>query len=378
MKILLFVGNYLPGYKAGGPIKTISNLINSTHKDIKYSIVTRDRDLGEDQVYPNVNIGQWNTVGNCSVFYSGSVLRDVKKIFTLISSKEYDAVYLNSFFSIRFSLIPLLLSKFARIPILLGPRGEFSDGALNISSKKKKIFIKLYVFLGLNKNITFQASSTYEYSDIKKVFGNNKIFIAEDIGSQDYSEKLSIKNSSFIKLVCLSRISPMKNILYALEVLNKTNCEVIFDIYGPLEDMSYWEECNKKINVLPENITVNYKGILKPSDVVGTLSTYDLFFMPTRGENYGHVIAEAFCAGLPVLIANTTPWRDLAGNGIGWDLSLDEPLHFSLAIENASGMSAEAYQKYRENVSSWAKAKFSSSEAVSANIEMFKSLVENK
>ena len=377
MKILLFLGNYLPGYKSGGPIKTISNLINSTYKDIEYNIVTRDRDLGEKQPYSNINIGQWNTVGNCSVFYSGSLLKDFKKIFTLISSKEYDAVYLNSFFSIRFSLIPLLFSKFVRIPILLGPRGEFSEGALNISSKKKKLFLKLYIFLGLNKNITFQASSTYEYSDIKKLFNNNKIFIAEDIGSQDYSKNLSIKNSSFIKLVCLSRISPMKNILYALEILDKTNCEVVFDIYGPLEDMLYWEECNKIIDVLPENITVNYKGVLKPIDVVETLSTYDLFFMPTRGENYGHVIAEAFCAGLPVLIANTTPWRDLVKNGIGWDLSLDEPIQFSLAIENASGMSAKAYQKFRENVLSWAKAKFSSSEAVSANIEMFKSLVKN-
>ena len=100
--------------------------------------------------------------------------------------------------------------------------------------------------------------------------------------------------------------------------------------------------------------------------------------MPTKGENYGHVIAEALCAGLPILIANTTPWRDLVSKGIGWDISLEEPMQFSFAIEKASAMSAESYQEYRQNVLSWAKIKFSQPETVNANKAMFKFVVENK
>ena len=34
---------------------------------------------------------------------------------------------------------------------------------------------------------------------------------------------------------------------------------------------------------------------------------YDLLFLPTKGENFGHVILESMSAGTPVLISDTTP-----------------------------------------------------------------------
>ena len=142
--------------------------------------------------------------------------------------------------------------------------------------------------------------------------------------------------------------------------------------------MVYWNACEELIKNLPLHVVVNYKGQLKPGEVVDTLSMYDLFFMPTKGENYGHVIAEALCAGLPILISDATPWRDLEDKGIGWDISLESPEEYSLAIEKAFLMSAESYKEYRESVLSWSKAMFSRSEAVNAHKTMFKLLAENK
>jgi len=108
MKVLLLNAYYLPGYKGGGPIKTTVNLINATSADINYCVVTSDRDLGDEHPYSNVNIGQWNSFENCSVFYAESGLRGFRQLQKIILSKDYDVVYLNSFFSVRFSLIPLL------------------------------------------------------------------------------------------------------------------------------------------------------------------------------------------------------------------------------------------------------------------------------
>jgi glycosyltransferase involved in cell wall biosynthesis len=379
MKVLLLNAYYLPGYKGGGPIKTTVNLINATSADIDYCVVTSDRDLGDEYPYSNVSIGQWNSIENCSVFYAEGSLKGLRQLNKIMSSKDYNVVYLNSFFSVRFSLIPLFLAKIFKKPIILGPRGEFSEGALSLKAFKKKLYIQLYKFLGLARGVVFQASSNFEFNDIKKALGgHNKIFVAEDIGSQEYAKDLVVKDNAVIKLVFISRISPMKNLAYALEVLKSVSSPVIFDIYGPQEDAIYWNECEAIIKVLPERIVVHYKGLLKPSDVVDTLATYDLFFMPTKGENYGHIIAEALCAGLPILIANTTPWRDLVNKGVGWDISLEEPGQFALAIEKASAMSAESYQEYRQNVLSWAKIKFSQPEAVNANKSMFKFAVENK
>src|SRR5690606_1255432 len=106
---------------------------------------------------------------------------------------------------------------------------------------------------------------------------------------------LAPKDKSVLKIAFLSRISPIKNLTYALKVLSKIKKSIQFDIYGPLEDKTYWQECQDIIENMPENIKVNYKGQLNPNMVVDTLSEYDLFFMPTQGENYGHVIAEALC-----------------------------------------------------------------------------------
>lgn len=379
MKVLLLTGCYLPGYKGGGPIKTIANLVSTTSDVVQYSVVTSDRDLGDQEPYSAVKVGEWNQVESSSVYYAENGLKGLKQMSEIILKKDYQIIYLNSFFSVRFSLIPLLLAKIIGKSIVLGPRGEFSEGALSLKSLKKKIYIFLFKFFRLNKKIIFQASSEFESNDIKKALGfKTNYFIAENIGSQQYANNLANRNSATLNIVFLSRISPMKNLTYALEILSKVNCSVVFDIYGPIEDKLYWEQCNTIISKLSENVQVNYKGMLSPSEVVDTLATYDLFFMPTKGENYGHAITEALCAGLPILIANTTPWRDLKTKGIGWDIPLDNPEMFVQAIEQASAMTVEEYQVFRSDVLSWAKSKFDQSDAIEANTAMFHYAIENK
>lgn len=373
MKVLLLTSFFLPGYKGGGPIKSITNLIKSTSERVNYKVIASDRDLGDELPYSDVAIGRWNIMDNYSVFYAEIGLIGLKQLYNLMSKKEYDVVYLNSFFSIRFSFIPLLLAKIFNMPIVLAPRGELSEGALTLKKFKKKIYIKGFKNLGLTHGVVFQASSSFESIDIKKSLGyDSNVFVAQNIASQEYANNIGFKDDAVIKLVFISRITPKKNISYALDVLRNINCSVIFDIYGPQEDLVYWKTCEEIIKKLPRNVAVNYKGQLKPVEVVDTLSMYDLFFMPSRGENYGHVIAEALCAGLPILISDATPWRDLEDKGIGWDISLESPEKYSLAIEKAFLMSAERYKEYRESVLSWTKAMFSKSEAVNAHKTMFR------
>lgn len=379
MKILLFTGFYLPGYKGGGPIKTVANLVSTKSDVIDYKVVTSDRDLGDDKPYTEVVIGQWNQVGSSQVFYAKKGLKGLKEIAGTVLKKDYNIVYLNSFFSVRFSFIPLLIAKFLRQKVVLGPRGEFSTGALSLKSQKKQIFIKLYKYLGLHRGTIFQASSDYEASDIRRALGTKvDIQIAENIGSQKFAEELFIRTNNILKAVFVSRISPMKNLLVALEMLQKIQQSVSYHIYGPIEDLEYWAKCEAVISALPSHVQVEHKGELTPEKVVPTMSEYDLFFMPTKGENYGHVIAEALCAGLPILIADTTPWRNLQEQGIGWDLPLNNPDAFSAAIDQLAAMPADEHLKMREAVLAWAKNKFSQRDAVEANIAMFRYAFQKK
>ena len=372
IKVLVFTPYYLPGYKGGGPIKTIKNLMDQLGCEISFKLITSDRDLGDTSPYESISYDTWNEVGSAEVFYIQPSFAGYKQISSIITEKNYDIIYLNSFFSVRFSLIPMLMAKAFNKKVILGPRGEFSEGALSLKVQKKLAFIKLYIVLRLHKDTIFQASSDYEAQDIRNVLGSKvDIQIAEDIGAQEFAENLPISHSDTLNMVFVSRISPMKNLLAALEILHSVQNSLSYDIYGPIEDNEYWVKCEAVINALPENIQVEYKGELYPNEVVSTLSKYDAFFMPTKGENYGHVIAEALCAGLPILIADTTPWRNLQELGIGWDLPLNNPKVFSDTIDQLATLSVNDHHQMRKQVLAWAKNKFSQRDAVEANLAMF-------
>ena len=371
MKILTFSNFYLPGYKGGGPIKTIKNLISQTSDSLSYKVVTLDRDLGDASAYTDINLNSWNDLGYSQVFYSQMGFGGIKQIFGLLTKENYDVVYLNSFFSPTFSVLPLIIAKTLRQKVIVGPRGEFSEGALSLKLRKKNTFIKLYKLLNLHRGTIYQASSIYEAEDIKRVLGSDMdIVIAEDIGAQEFAKNIAIREQ-IIKAVFISRISPMKNLGFALEILKSVQKPLVYDIYGPIEDQGYWQHCQSIIADLPSHIDVQYKGELTPEQVVPTLSSYDFFFMPTKGENYGHVIAEALCAGLPLLISDATPWRNLSEQGLGWDLPLDNPSTFSNAINKLALMSNDDHYEMRKNVLKWAINKFSQRDAIEANIAMF-------
>ncbi|AOL94044.1 Glycosyl transferases group 1 [Porphyrobacter sp. LM 6] len=120
-----------------------------------------------------------------------------------------------------------------------------------------------------------------------------------------------------------------------------------FTIYGPHEDEDYWALCSAAIARLPANISVSIRGELPQERVAEVLRSFDLFFLPTLGENFGHSIAEALGAGLRVLISDRTMWRNLEREGVGHDLPLDAPEAFIQAIEDEAKLSWRAGQAAR-------------------------------
>ncbi len=379
MVVLTFSGYFLPGYKGGGPIKTIHNLFEQAGDEVEFKLLTRDRDLGDTLSYDSVNCGRWNDFKKSSVFYSQPGFKGYMQILSILRMNKYDLIYLNSFFSARFSIFPLLIANILNRKVVLGPRGEFSQGALALKSFKKRVFIHAFKILKLHRKIVFQASSNYEAEDIRRALGDSvDIYVAEDIGAQDFAQDMRARYDDTLKAVFVSRISPKKNLLGALKMLRGVEHPLEYHVYGPIEDADYWKQCQAVIESLPAHITAKHMGTLVPDEVVDVLSDYDVFFFPTKGENYGHVIAEALCAGLPIVIADTTPWRSLQEQGVGWDLPLDNPDAFRTVLDVLAAMSPAEHFEIRQNVLSWAKKKFSQRDAIDANIAMFKYAYEKK
>ena len=372
MRVLLFTGSYIPGYKAGGPIKTIKNLCFSLSGRVSFKVITSDRDLGDSMPYSQVRCGAWNKCASgADIFYAQPGFSGLRQIITLLFGCNYDLIYINSFFSPRFSFFPLVISKILGKSVVVAPRGELSSGALDLKWLKKSIFIFLYKIIGLSSKVIYQASSQYEEDDIRKALGDKvNIYVAENISSCSFPNSLKLRSESPLRLMVVSRISPIKNLLEALEILSIVECSVIYHIYGPIEDHNYWKKCEAIIDTLPSFVSVEYKGELLPNEVAQVMASYDFFFMPTQGENYGHAIVEALCSGLPLLISNTTPWRNLHSLGIGWDLPLSDLSKFSSTIESIAIMSPAQHLEMRKNTLAWAKDKFNQQASIEANMSL--------
>lgn len=338
--ILSLTGHYLPGYKAGGILRSMSNMADILSEDIKFKIITRDRDLGDKDCFPNIKPNSWNKIESSDVYYLEPKKINYKYVSKLISTTYSDYILLNSFFEklTFFALVNhKLLNK--RNQLILAPRGEFGPSALNVKFYKKVIYITFLKRLGFLSKITFLFSSEFEKLDFEKYISlKNKNFkILADLPNYKPFSDLEILDKSLnsdLKLIFLSRISPEKNLNYVLEILLKVKRKVILDIYGPIEDCNYWDQCLIKSAKLPTNITFNYNGAIHPNETSILYGNYDLFILPTLGENYGHVIVESWMAGTPVLISNNTPWLGLSKMKLGWDLNLDNIDDFIEVIES--------------------------------------------
>jgi glycosyltransferase involved in cell wall biosynthesis len=170
-----------------------------------------------------------------------------------------------------------------------------------------------------------------------------------------------------LRIVFLSRISLIKNLDFALNVLKQVRIPAVFDIYGQADDQAYWTYCQSLIADMPSHISVRYHGSIDHHDVPATLTRYDLFFLPTRGENYGHAIVESFAAGTPVLISDATPWRNLVEREVGWDLPLGNREAFAGCIDRLSEFSAEEYALYRAKSLAFFKTQVGNRRAVEEN-----------
>ena len=70
-------------------------------------------------------------------------------------------------------------------------------------------------------------------------------------------------------------------------------------------------------------------------------------FLPTLGENFGHVVPEALAAGCPVLLSDRTPWHDLEQHGAGWTLPLQSPEAFRRVVQQCTDMPAPEFDRLR-------------------------------
>ena len=359
--ILIICNYYLPGYKAGGGLRTLVNMVERFKHKFDFKIITLDHD-GDEIPYDSVKIDQWNDLDDTQVFYLSKSNVRLSKIRELIKAIEPDAIYLNSVFSVL-TINVLVLKKLKLIPqinIILAPEGELSEGALQLKAYRKKAFTSFSKFAGLYKNLIWKTTAEPEKKETEIFKGRGgQIFIAPNMPSKnlltDYEQNHKpFKAIGEARMIFLSRYMRKKNFGWLVENLKNIEGKLEIDIYGAIEDADYWTQTQKNINNLPQNIQVKYKGLVVHEKVLDKIFEYHFFILPTLGENFGHVFIEATAAGCPLIISDRTPWLNLEEKKIGWDIPLEKPDEWIKILNQCINLDNESYEELSSNARSFA------------------------
>jgi glycosyltransferase involved in cell wall biosynthesis len=346
-RVLVVTNHYLPGFRAGGPVRAIANTLTRLRHEVDFFVVTRDHDT-DGRPYHDVESGRWNVRDSATVYYAPRL--SLRVLHRCIDDSGCDLVWLNSFFA-RASLRLLASRRAGRVgrPVVLAPRGEFSPAALSLKRRRKAAAMAALRRLGCLDGIDWIASSPAERDEIARATGASSITcIRESVSpvAADAAPAAPPKAPGRQRAVFASRVDAMKNLLFLVDAIADCDGVIDLDIIGPIDDHAHWEQCRRRIAQLPRTITVRHLGPMPHDTLVRRLADYELMVLPTLGENFGHVVVEAWAAACPVLISDRTPWRDLAADGVGWDLPLERTAWIA-ALRRAVAMGADAHDVMR-------------------------------
>lgn len=375
--VLLMADRYLPGFKSGGPIRSLSNLAARLGDEFRFRVCTRDRDGGDTAAYPGLVDG-WQPVAGAEVRYLSPAEQRPGVIRREIRGAGHDVLYLNSLFSPRFSLAPLVLRRAGQLPprpVVLAPRGELSAGALSLKAPKKRAWLAAGRAAGLYHGVLWHATAPEEAEEIRHWFGARaEVHVAPNLGAANaVPADRAPRPDGPLRVLFLSRIARKKNLDVALRALERVRgARIDLHVHGPREDAAYWAECQAIAHALPPNVRMEYRGEVEHGRVAALMREHDLFLLPTRGENYGHAIVEAMRAGTPLLIADTTPWRGLADAGAGWDLPPRDVDGFARALEACAAMTPAEQAAMSRAVTAYAASRLDDHAAEEATRALFR------
>lgn len=329
LRILAVVEWYPPAYKAGGPIRSVHNLMQllRAQTDHHLEVVCGDRDLGSPSPLEGIEPDVPHSRDGIQVTYRSSVTLAwwLEKMRGTPDHPAPDVLYLNSLFSVPFALHPLLAARRLGIRVVLAPRGMLGAGALAIKPVKKKVFLTAARLLGLFRGVRWHASTAVECAEILTHLPGSDVHTAMNVPLFE-ANTTPVSTDHGLTWVMVGRIQQIKNLHFALNALQDVDLKgkrLRVELVGPAEDEVYLQHL---LSLSKPGLDIVHVGAVPPHELGKVWARSHALLMPTTHENFGHAVVEAWAHGRPVLLSDQTPWRGLSEGGLGWDLPLEKAL----------------------------------------------------
>jgi glycosyltransferase involved in cell wall biosynthesis len=357
---------YYPS-QAGGPANTLY-WINSSLNPTEFKTVVVATNLGIQQPLTQINLE-----GNGEVlFFKSQGLQFLQK-----SIAKLDRGDIIQFSSLFFPpTLPLLIAGLIKGKVIvISPRGELYQAALNIKPIKKKIWkgiVKLF-----QRQINFHATNKYEQEIIRCHFPKAK---GIDIIPNYLLLPQKLEEKVLPQFVFLGRINPLKNIDLLIKALaevgkNDKYKDIQLTIVGSAR-LPYEKEYEKKLHALTKALdlvnNIKFMGHVAGREKDKILATSLALVLPSQSENFGNVVLEALAQGTPVIASKNTPWEMLESYNAGYWVN-PELTTLTQALTTVLDLEKEKYIQMRINAYALCKSKFD----IKSNINHWENYYKN-
>jgi glycosyltransferase involved in cell wall biosynthesis len=125
----------------------------------------------------------------------------------------------------------------------------------------------------------------------------------------------SNRNGS-LRLLFLGRLHPIKGIENLLRALARITGEVTLTVCGD-GDLQYRRSLEHLVSELSLDQRVSFRGTIDGPTKARQFQEADLCVVPSFKENFSMVVAESLSYGVPVVVGDGTPWKQVDRIGCG-------------------------------------------------------------
>lgn len=221
------------------------------------------------------------------------------------------------------NIYPAQAVRGTKVAHVMAPRGTLDPAALAYSARVKRVVWHMGQRRALAEATALHATSEAEAADIRAQGLRQPIFLSPNGIDIPDLHPAGAPNGSRT-LLYLGRLHDKKGIdmlLTAWEPLSAEFEDWTLRIVGKGSD-GFVSDLKNRAAALPR---VSVEGPLYDAAKTQAMADADLFVLPTRGENFGMVVAEALAAGTPVLTTRGAPWSGLTTENCGWWVNPDVP-----------------------------------------------------
>jgi glycosyltransferase involved in cell wall biosynthesis len=250
----------------------------------------------------------------------------------------------------------------SRIPLVISPRGMMSGWAYR-HHRWRKHLASLLIHPGAFRNAAgWHATSREEAGDIRLLGFPQPICVSPNGVVIPSVDDLAEAREHWHALVPASRNRPValfysrfhrkKRLLELIDLwLSAPRGDWLLLIAGIAQEYTTAELSARVASAGAQENIVVVDGTHRPPPY----AVASLFVLPSRSENFGLVIAEALAAGIPALVTDATPWREMTTHDCGWCVPWE---NFPSALDQALALSEQERRDHGSRGREWMMREF--------------------